>query len=182
MTQVLVVCTANICRSPVAAALLENWMRRVGHGIEVGSAGTRAAAGRPADPAMVAVAASRGVALDTHRSRRLTPDLATSAGLVLTMEARHRDVVSRLAPRMGDRTFALTEAAALADHLPAVAGTSGLPGLVAALNHARPRIAVEITDVHDPHGGPDEDYEEVVDELAGLVDRVGPAIATRLGA
>ncbi len=102
---VLVVCTANICRSPVAAALLSGHLKAQGLGrrVLVHSAGTGvAASGAPADPRMVALAAQRGVALRRHRSRAVDKDLLTSVDLILGMEQVHLDAVIDLAPEYAE--------------------------------------------------------------------------------
>ena len=94
--RVLVLCTANICRSPVAAALLSHHLH--GHGlgrrVAVSSAGTEVAvSGARADPRMVTLAAQRGVDLRRHRSRGLDNAQLVSADLILGMEQIHLDAV-----------------------------------------------------------------------------------------
>jgi protein-tyrosine-phosphatase len=85
---VLVLCTGNICRSPMGEALLrrEAGDRRVP--LAVGSAGfvTR---DRPAEPYATEVRAERGIDIAAHRSRLTTPDLLDVADLVLGMAREH---------------------------------------------------------------------------------------------
>jgi len=97
--QVLLVCTGNLCRSPLAAALYEAALaRRLGCGREdllarghaVLSAGMAAEAGHPATPETVDAARARGIDLRGHRSRPLTPHLLDSADRVLVMEGAQR--------------------------------------------------------------------------------------------
>lgn len=90
---IVVVCHGNICRSPLAAALLR---RALGHkGIRVESAGF-VRSHRPAPPEAVAAAARHGVDLSDHRSRLLTPDLARSAELIVVMDpGQQREVRER---------------------------------------------------------------------------------------
>ena len=97
MTQhrLLVLCTGNICRSPMAEA----WFRReLGHRAVVESAGLGALVGKPADPMAIDVARENGLDLTSHVARQITPDMIRHASLVLTMETRQRDQVLKLAP------------------------------------------------------------------------------------
>lgn len=176
--RILVVCTANICRSPMAERLLAEYLaRRVPDARAViSSAGTHARPGDPAASGMQRIAEGWGLDLDYHRSRRVDQELAASQDLVITMEDAHRTVVSRLAPGLGSRTFIITELAALMDATgPPVAGT--LPQRVAAWHAARARTALDVTDVGDPYGGPTQGYETTAWQLAGLVELIGPHLA-----
>lgn len=89
--RVLVVCTANQCRSPMAAALL----RRVADDrLDVRSAGTWAADGAPATADAVATMAERGLDIADHRSQSITRTLVDWADVVLTMTASHREAIA----------------------------------------------------------------------------------------
>src|SRR4051794_35705488 len=80
-----VVCTANVCRSPMGAALLRE--RAAHHGVEldVVSAGL-IGGGRRADPAAVRAMDRRGIDLDPHRSVGIGEVDLAELDLVLTME------------------------------------------------------------------------------------------------
>jgi protein-tyrosine phosphatase len=103
--RVLVVCTANVARSPLYAALLADRLGDVG----VGSAGTNAREGTPAAEYTVKLAAERGLDLRHHRSRPVTADHVSGAELILTMSQRQRDACGPLAPGAGARTFTVME-------------------------------------------------------------------------
>src|SRR5256885_17119351 len=91
MTQhVLFVCTGNICRSPLAAALLERALKERGIDVTVTSAGTGAWDGAPASEGAYLVGLERGVDLSSHRARLLTREPVENAGLVLTNAPHHR--------------------------------------------------------------------------------------------
>ncbi|HEY3023853.1 MAG TPA: hypothetical protein VGK11_09480, partial [Actinomycetota bacterium] len=76
MAQVLLVCTGNICRSPMAEALLRSALERRlgGRTPSIGSAGTIARDGAPAMPEAVEAAAELGVDVSGHSARRLRPE------------------------------------------------------------------------------------------------------------
>src|SRR5690606_11342367 len=86
---ILVICTGNTCRSPMAEALLRHHLRAAGHDITVASAGTLGWNGRPATPHAVEVLAERGVSLAGHISRKLTRDLLDASDLVVAMTRTH---------------------------------------------------------------------------------------------
>lgn len=93
---VLVLCLGNICRSPYAAAVLDDRLESASvAGVRVSSAGF-IGPGRPSPPTARNVARERGVDLSTHRSRVVTDKLARSADLVVVMEpAQKRRFVRR---------------------------------------------------------------------------------------
>jgi protein-tyrosine phosphatase len=91
VTRILFVCTGNICRSPLAEAVLQNELEHRGAGdrFEVDSAGTDAYhVGEPADPRMRAVARSHGVNVRT-RSRRVTLADLNTFDFVFAMDTDH---------------------------------------------------------------------------------------------
>jgi len=85
--RVLFVCTANICRSPLAEALLRQRLRRMSLAgrVEVRSAGTSAVPARRPDPRVRRLAEEAGVALGRTRSRPLTREMIRRSDLVLVM-------------------------------------------------------------------------------------------------
>ena len=93
--RILVVCTGNICRSPLGDALL----RAALPGKTVLSAGTGAMVGWGAYEDTVAVATQRGVDLSGHRAQQLTQPLLAAADLVLTMDQSHSEWINRQYPQ-----------------------------------------------------------------------------------
>jgi len=93
---VLFVCTGNICRSPLAASLLERALKSHGLEVEVTSAGTGAWDGAPASEGAYLVGLERGLDLSGHRARLLTRELVEEADLILTMARHHRARVDEL--------------------------------------------------------------------------------------
>jgi protein-tyrosine phosphatase len=106
--KVLFVCVGNICRSPMAAALLAHRFSIGGGGAaSVESAGVAALVGRPADPLAVDLLRERGIDLSAHRARQLTPEVAAAFELILVMEAEHQRAVERIFPPARGRVHRL---------------------------------------------------------------------------
>jgi len=98
--EVVFVCYGNICRSPIAEALLQRALdRRLGPGHDwiVTSAGIGATDGTVASRGTKDVLMARGIDFRHHRARSLTPAIARAASLIVCMEpgqvAAVRDVV-----------------------------------------------------------------------------------------
>lgn len=85
---VLVVCYGNICRSPMAEALLRRELQQAGMAseVEVSSAGVRAQEGHPAAAGARAAAAAHGIDLESHVAQRLTADMALQADAIIAMD------------------------------------------------------------------------------------------------
>ncbi|HST63645.1 MAG TPA: hypothetical protein VLM05_00530, partial [Mycobacteriales bacterium] len=125
--RVLVVCSGNVCRSPLAERLLRARLdQELGAGaglFTVTSAGTTAVVGAPMDPRAAAVARSLGADPDHFRARDLDAEQVIAADLVLTATRQHRGAVLRLHPAAHRYTFTLREfdrltATVRDDHLP----------------------------------------------------------------
>lgn len=95
-------------------------------------------------------------------ARQLTSKIASTADLILTMSARHRDRVLELCPPKLSRTFMLTEASRLASDLGAES--------IADLAGLRPRLeATDRPDVPDPIGQSTEVFEAIGTQIAELL-------------
>ncbi|MFT3917324.1 MAG: low molecular weight protein-tyrosine-phosphatase [Anaeromyxobacteraceae bacterium] len=105
--RVLVVCVGNICRSPMAAVLLEARLRERGASARVESAGLAALVGEPAAPLALELVGERGLDLSAHRARQLGPALVRGADLVLVMEHGHQRAVEAFHPPARGRVIPL---------------------------------------------------------------------------
>jgi len=99
---VLVVCTGNSCRSPMAQYMLADMLE--GTPASVGSAGTDAPVGSPAALNAVEVMREAGLDLTRHRAQQLTSAMLDVADLVLVMDDYHRQRVVELSPDAAGRT------------------------------------------------------------------------------
>jgi protein-tyrosine-phosphatase len=100
MPYVLVVCTANICRSPMGAALLRHALSAAPaplRSLEVRSAGVAAHLGDPATDYGVAALKKVGIDLSGHRSQPITQELLGGAVAVLVMTESHRATIRYMA-------------------------------------------------------------------------------------
>ena len=103
MTHVLFVCTGNICRSPLAEALLKRELAARGlDGINVSSAGTGAWDGATASEGALLVGLEQNLDLSEHRARLLTRDVVERSSVIFTMARHHRARALELgAPQKG---------------------------------------------------------------------------------
>lgn len=182
MTSILVVCTGNICRSPIAEGMLRNALTaRFGEAApRVSSAGTWGLEGVSATPEAVKAAAERGVVIGEHRARRLSPDRARAADLVIAMAVEHREALEHDL-EVASRTFTLKELVRLLEALlPPVSsdadgGARSLADRVAAASEAR-REGFQGNpldeDVADPIGLPLQSYRAIAWELEEWVARL----------
>jgi protein arginine phosphatase len=111
MPAVLFVCTANICRSPMASALFKSEIeeRRGKESWQVESAGTWAAEGLPMATGSQWALSNRGLDASIHRSRRITRDLLETFNLILTMEKNHKEALQFEFPDLAERVYLLSE-------------------------------------------------------------------------
>ena len=89
---ILVVCVGNICRSPMAEALLRRELRGQDE-FTVESAGLGALVGHPASEYSVELMDEMGIDIKDHRARQIHPDMVREADLVLVMEAGHKRAI-----------------------------------------------------------------------------------------
>ena len=116
--EILTVCTGNICRSPLAEAVLDQRLGDIG--VRVSSAGVQGLRNAPMTPEAAQLAIGQGASAErvaAHRSRRLTPAMLAAPDLILAMTRGHRRDILALAPGRLRATFTVREFARLAEHL-----------------------------------------------------------------
>lgn len=169
--QILVVCTANICRSPMFAGLLRRDLTAISAPFEVSSAGLLDW-DQPADPAAVMAMAGHAVDISEHRSRPVRSLDLSSYGLILTMTREHlREIVidePELFPvTFTAKSFARAFGAPREDDLP-----SGISARIRALGSGRSSSAMlgesPEDDVADPYQRGQQEFDATAAELAEL--------------
>jgi len=103
MKHILTLCIGNICRSPLAQALIARELP--GH--TVWSAGLSALVGEPADPLSVQVAAAHGLDITAHRAQQVTSWMCQQTELILVMEQSHKSQLEQQIPMVRGKVFAL---------------------------------------------------------------------------
>ena len=104
MQRILTVCVGNICRSPVASALLSQALPE--HAVS--SAGIAAVVGHDVDATARQVAEAHEVMLPRHQARQFTKAIGEASDLILVLEVGHKREIERNAPQLSGRTFLLS--------------------------------------------------------------------------
>jgi protein-tyrosine phosphatase len=142
MAHILIVCTANICRSPVGAALLRDRLQKRGLGDWViSSAGTWALEKRGASQYSVELMAEDGLDISDHQAQMIEGKHLATADLLLCMERGHAEALKAEFPMWADKIYLFSE---MVDR-----GYS----------------------ISDPYGRSREAYELMVKDLSGIIDR-----------
>ena len=148
--KVLFVCTANVCRSPMAAAMFGALAEEAGLACEPCSAGTDALINEPIDPGARAALEEVGVYAESHRARQVDAAVLEEADLVLAMTPEHAAALHRLSATARPKVRTLLEYAS------GVPDSEGIP---------------------DPYGQPVTAYRASVRRLlhsiSVLVERIG---------
>lgn len=141
MAQILVVCTANICRSPVATGLLKDRLERRGlDDWTVSSAGTWAMVPRGASRHSVEIMQRNGFDISDHRARMIDAAMVADADLVLCMEIGHAEALRAEFPEEAHKVYLLSE------------------------------MVDQQYNIADPYGGPYVEYVHMYAGLEELID------------
>lgn len=106
MKNILVICIGNICRSPMAEALLKKSLPDR----FVYSAGLGAMIGKPADPLSVQLMAEQGIDITTHRAQQISTPLVSHADLILVMDSEQKKYIETQYIGTRGKVFRLCEA------------------------------------------------------------------------
>lgn len=141
MPSILFICTANICRSPMASALFQKICLENNdlHSWRVESAGTWSREGDPAAEGTKVVMKLQGIDISSHRSRLVQKETIEEFDLILTMERGHKEALQYEFPPQANRIFMLSE-----------------------------MVGLEF-DIKDPYGGPMVGYEKTANEIEILL-------------
>jgi protein-tyrosine-phosphatase len=148
---IVTVCTANICRSPMAAALLQHALAAQPEplrSIKVISAGVAARPGEPVSENSVLALKKVGIDISQHRAQPLTQQLLDEALAVICMTESHRALIQVQAEPVPKNVFLFRQ------FLPSDGEK----------------------EIGDPYGGPLRIYEAVRDEMVESI----PALVAHL--
>jgi protein-tyrosine phosphatase len=148
MPNILFVCTANICRSPMAGVMFERLVRnkKLSGRWTAASAGTWAQDGNRASANGRELMSNWGMDLGKHRSRVVNPELLERADLILTMEKSHKEAILAEFKETAGRVFLLSE------------------------------MVGENREIRDPYGGSMQEYHETAMEIAAYLENGLPKI------
>jgi protein-tyrosine phosphatase len=186
---ILVLCTANQCRSPLAAASLRAHLAGRDPALTVESAGL-GASGYPATSPTVDAARALGLDLTPHRSRQLDVAIAGNAELIVGMERQHVREAVVLDQRVWSRAFTLKELVRRASVVGQRAPGESLDEWLHRVGEGRRPADLlgqsREDDVADPTTDPLADYATMAREIdtlvRGLVDLAWPAPPGRISA
>lgn len=141
MPSVVFICTANRCRSPMAAGILSRLVadREDGAGWRIESAGTWAEPDLPATSLARSVARAHQIDLDGHRARPLTGEMLRAADLILVMTRFHLEALQAEFPDVADRAYLMSQ------------------------------LIGQTFDIPDPVNGTVEDYQVCFDDLTHIL-------------
>ena len=142
MSVILIICTGNVCRSPMAEGLLRQRLQEEGLGAQhrVFSAGVWAVDDHPASGNAIAVMAERGIDITGHIAHTINANDVAEADLILVMTKEHGQVIRNTWPQYGWKIHRLSE------------------------------MVGKRKDVWDPYGGPIEDYRVCADTLSEYIE------------
>lgn len=170
--RVLVVCTANVCRSPAAAMLLQH---HTGHlGVVSSSAGVAAAPGTPICAYMAARLAERGIDPTGFRARRLSERHIAEADLILGATEQHVAQVVELDPTALRRVATLRQFADWVSQVPDLEVPETVAAALALRGSHAPRHGLD-WEIPDPVGQGATVHRQVWDSMNDALSTIAQA-------
>ncbi|NQT95967.1 MAG: low molecular weight protein arginine phosphatase [Candidatus Omnitrophica bacterium] len=112
--RILVVCTGNACRSPMAEGFLKQYLKPE-NGFEVISAGISAIAGLVPTPEAVEVMKEEDIDISSYSSNPFSEEFAKAADIILVMSKMHKELISERLPEARDKVCLYKEFAKIED-------------------------------------------------------------------
>jgi protein-tyrosine phosphatase len=180
LIDILIVCTGNLCRSPMSEALLQskliNEYPDLAEYIEVHSAGTSAIDGNPATSSAVQAMDLWGIDLEPHRASELTPELLEGADLVLAMAREHLLYIGRIEPRALNKSTTLKHLASSSGAIISRLGDE----TVRDESEARSRIT-RVLEVLKESVPPGDFIADIQSRSSDIIDPIGSSLRVYLG-
>jgi protein-tyrosine phosphatase len=177
--EILFICTANICRSPMAEALMAKRIAELGAVAGVASAGLLPG-GLKSPPEVIGLMEQIGADLSSRRSRQVGTDDLDGSDLVLTMEYQQLREVAIMTPTTWAKTFTAKE---LVRRSASVGGKSEdepvetwIARVHAGREPADSFVEGRLDEVADPYGGTPAEYAAVALELESLVAQIADLV------
>lgn len=149
---ILIICTGNICRSPMAEGILNDILPdALREWVLVDSAGIYASNGLNAEPFAVQTCKNQGIDITAHRARGVNSEMLDRSDLILAMEQGHASFVRQLIPSEAGKVHLLGE-----------------------FNNRQVAEAVP-----DPYGGSLEEYQKCAGQIRRHLDGVVKYLLTR---
>jgi len=144
--KIILVCYANLCRSPLAEGIFKQLLERIGKSdnVIVSSAGIHAYEGSPPHSKSIQVAKERGIDISGYGGVQLTKEMAKDADLILTLDESVKHHILSYYINDSEKIFTLKEYSGKRDDL----------------------------DVDDPYGLSTEAFRKCVDESEEYSTRI----------
>lgn len=174
MTEVLFLCTGNLCRSPSAAWFLSQRVQRDGPAdVVINSAGTRGATiGPPAR--LLKEAAAFGMDLDGHVPHRMEIEDIARSDLVIGMAREHVRETVLMDQTSFPMAFTLREFVRRGSDIGPRSTREPLSDWLVRVHGARRHLDLigdsGPDDIPDPMGGSSEDFRHMLTEVKELTD------------
>lgn len=177
MASIVMVCTGNICRSPLAEQLLRARLAEAGiAGFDVSSAGLHAVVGAPMDDIPTEISLRMGGDPTGAHGKSLRSSIVDSADVLLTMTRDQRNELVQRYPRAMRRTFTITEYSKLLGLAAPAGGT--FRERTESLAQIRSRVVLTSgDDIADPYRASREVHEVVGGQIALVTSHLAHALS-----